>query len=194
MCAYIMVFFVTLASNATPSFATALALSFAVPCTNDSSLEDMGCPPTWNGRVRVRWGEIACGLFSGRYRVKPGRTGTSAPPVLFTSWVTWGWKRQPREILEFGEATEISSWVKWVSLVSLGVLALVAYADSVGLTLYEQFKTAFLIWCNDNGLALVTGILGWRFIKGQETSWIAIGSGSLFPALTMVGWHLQMAH
>jgi len=95
--ACVLAFFVIVASNASPSLATALALSFAMPHANDYSYKDAGSPPLWNGRVRIRWGggsagdSYAAGLFCGPYRGYPGSTGSSTVrccTVLAVSWAT----------------------------------------------------------------------------------------------------------
>jgi hypothetical protein len=179
-CAGVMVFFVMLASNATPILATAIALSYAVPFSNNYSWYDAGCPPSWNGRLRVRWGEEPCfarGIFAGRYRLKPGKTGTSFPRcgiLLAAGWLTWAWKPELRRTLEFGKEREISEWVKWVAIFGFGMSVLVLWVQAVGYSRIGHRRIALLVLPNTFLLIGLTFLFGWSVARGNETWQLAL--------------------
>jgi hypothetical protein len=199
LCACVMAFFVIIASNATPTLATALALSFASPSSNDHSWRDAGCPPSWNGRIRIRWGDgFACGIFSGRHTGKPGRTGTSFTRcglVLITCWATWAGRAQLRSTLGFGDDRGISTWVKWVAIFVLASFTLVAYINAFGLRRYGQTRLALFLAFYAGVFALIAFLFAWRIVHEQETWWISLiiteaGCtlvGSIFPAIVIAG-------
>jgi hypothetical protein len=199
LCASVGAFFVILASNATPSLATALALSYAGPLSNDYSWDDAGCPPSWNGRIRVRWGEgFACGVFSGPYKGRPGRTGTSVTrcsTVWIVSWVTWARREQLKDLLDFRDDQAISTWVKWVAVFVLGLFNVIAYVHAYGLWTYGQAHLGLFLALYAGGFGLIAFSFAWRIVHNQETWWLAfiyseLGFcvfGSIFPAIVMVG-------
>ncbi|KAG0636468.1 hypothetical protein HOY80DRAFT_353394 [Tuber brumale] len=122
ICSCIISFFVSVASNSTPTLSAAIALYFSIPYSCDNNYRDKGWPPSWNGRVRLRWGDpdpsqgYACGIFSGTFRKRMGKTGTSihrASLVLLVCVLSWIWKSKLRTALGF-QNSGVSRWVQMV--------------------------------------------------------------------------------
>lgn len=132
----LVMFFTSLAGGLNPCFAASIGLLLLWPYNNDYNFHDAGCPPSWNGRQRVRWndsvGPNACGIFSGHTHIRVGNTGNGIFRLIIlmiTSWLAWGWRTEFRELLSFGEIQAVSIWVMYVALVieiTIGVLIFVA--------------------------------------------------------------------
>lgn len=75
----LVTFFTSLAGGSNPCFAASIGLLLLRPYNNDYNFHNAGCPPSWNGRRRVRWndsvGPNACGIFSGYTHIRVGNTG-----------------------------------------------------------------------------------------------------------------------
>lgn len=119
----ILTFFTSLAASSNPSLATSVGLLFLKPYSNDYNFLDAGCPPSWNGRRQIRWGNGAnsnmCGIFNGPTRLRAGNTGNSLCRALIltaVAWLTWGWQSELRRALSFGEIHGAPGWVMWVAL------------------------------------------------------------------------------
>ncbi|KAK6527612.1 hypothetical protein TWF694_004596 [Orbilia ellipsospora] len=120
LCSCIVSFFITVASNSTPTLSAAIALHFSIPYSCDNNYRDMGWPPSWNDRLRLRWGNpdpaqgYACGIFSGSFKKRMGRTGTSvtrATLLLIVCGLSWAWKPELRKALGF-QNSGVSPWVQ----------------------------------------------------------------------------------
>jgi len=170
-CGCIMSFFLSLASNLTPTLSAAIALYFSIPYSCDNNYRDMGWPPSWNGRVRLRWGDpdpcqgYACGIFSGTFRKRMGKTGTSihrASLVLLVCALSWIWKLELRAALGF-QNTGLTQWVQIVGFgleIFAGVGGLI---NSAVLFSWKMNKHAFL--CIAGGLfGIINAIFMWMWI------------------------------
>lgn len=141
----IVTFFTILATNINPSLATTIGLMFLKPHTNDYSLRDAGTPPSWNGRSRIRWEEDAynCGIFSGTYHKRMGKSGTSAPRVVIIhtlSWLTWVWREALRTELGFKKADipDVLRWVLWAAFLGEAVVATLTVLGAFKLYQWKQ--------------------------------------------------------
>jgi len=113
-------FFAALNGLANPSLATAMGLSLLRPYSNDNNWKDAGSPVSWNGRRRILWDkEKSCGVFSGVVKPKMGKTGNSWPRgfiLVVTSWVTWRYRLNLRNLLDFGPSQHPSEWVMYMAV------------------------------------------------------------------------------
>jgi len=170
-CSCIISFFVSVASNSTPTLSAAISLYFSIPYSCDNNYRDIGWPPSWNGRVRLRWGDpdpsqgYACGIFYGKFRKRMGKTGTSihrASVVLLVCALSWTWKLELRTALGF-ENTGVSRWVQIVgcALETFGSIA--ALLSFPVLFAWKMNKHAFI--CIAGCLfGIINAILMWLWI------------------------------
>ncbi|KAG0133214.1 hypothetical protein HOY82DRAFT_590806 [Tuber indicum] len=171
LCSCVISFFVSVASNSTPTLSAAIALYFSIPYSCDNNHRDMGWPPSWNGRVRLRWGDpdpsqgYACGIFSGAFRKRMGKTGTSIPRatlVLLVCVLSWTWKSELRTALGF-QNSGVSRWVQMVGGTLETFVTISALFSFPILFAWKMNKHAFI--CIAGSLfAVANTVLMWLWI------------------------------
>ncbi|KAF8247045.1 hypothetical protein K440DRAFT_683089 [Wilcoxina mikolae CBS 423.85] len=171
----IVTLFTVLATNINPSLATTIGLMFLKPHTNDYSLRDAGTPPSWNGRSRIRWeeGGYGCGIFSGTYHKRMGKSGTSAPRVVIIhilSWLTWVWREALRRELGFKKT-------EYTGCVEMGALGCV-FGEGRGGN-FDGFSVLTVLFYMSEVGAMMAGVL--------NISVILVGVGS---SNGPIEWHV----
>jgi len=171
LCSCVVAFFVTVASNATPTLSAAISLYYSIPYSCDNHYRDLGWPPSWNGRCRLRWGDpdpaqgYACGIFSGTFKKRMGKTGTSAHRailVLTVCVLAWIFKFELRAALGFQNAG-VSGWVQVVGAVLETGVAISATFSFPVLLSWKMGKHA-LICIAGCIFAVVNVVLMWLWI------------------------------